>query len=286
MPRRQPWGIVALIALVPVASSSAEPAAIQGPAPSGSPLAPAAPADSVERAPEQVVWLRSGAILRGQLVEYQPGERIVLQLATGDVRIISWSDVSRASFVSPSAMAPAVSAPAPEAGRPAASARNTAGGVLIGIHPANQALRLESRSKLDLTEAWQTQCTAPCNKRIAVEDRTFRIAGTGLRASNPFQVSADGKTAKLIVSGGTEQAHSWGLGLLLSGTVVGLASGALYGVGRLQDSDPAVIAGLVGMGLGAASVIASVPLLAGGRTTVRNGAGKHVASGSTQWPSY
>jgi len=288
MARRQPWVIGALLALAPAATLSAEPSPTTGPTASSSALPPAPPADSVERAPEQVVWLRSGAIVRGQLVDYQPGERIVLQLATGEIRTISWSEISRASFVSSpavpaSASAKPTSSPAPTT---AASPSRGPGGVLIGIHPARPTLRLEAKSKLDVTAGWQTQCNAPCGKLIEVEDRTFRIAGPGLRPSNAFHFNADGKTAKLVVSEGTQRAHGWGVGLLISGVVLGLSSGALYGAGRLEDSDPAVIAGLIGLGLGAAAVIGSVPLLARGRTTVREGSGKHVAVGPVPWPTF
>lgn len=286
MARRQPWGIAAVIVLVPAAAFTAEPGPSASSAASGSSIPLAPPPDSVERAPEQVVWLRSGGVVRGQLVEYQPRERIVLQLATGEIRTISWSEVSRASFISPSALATPGSAATTSAARPARSADKTPDAVRIAIHPANPGLRLESKSRFDVTEGWKTECTAPCEKRIQVEERTFRIAGAGLRPSNAFLVNADGKTAKLSVREGAEQTHSWGLGLLISGAVLGLASGALYGAGHIEDSDPAVIGGLIGLGLGAAAVVGAVPLLARGRTTVRSGSGKLVASEATRWPAF
>jgi len=107
------WLLGALV-LVPAAAATAPPVTGPSPTPPGASSSSPSAADSIDSAPEQVVWLRSGAILRGRIVEYAPGERVVLQLATHELRTVDWSDIARASFVSPSPHAAASSASSPD----------------------------------------------------------------------------------------------------------------------------------------------------------------------------
>jgi len=78
------WLLGALV-FMPAAAATAQP--VTGPSPTPPCASSSSPptADSIDSPPEQVVWLRSGAILRGRIVEYAPGERVVLQLATREL---------------------------------------------------------------------------------------------------------------------------------------------------------------------------------------------------------
>ncbi len=288
MVRASTFWLLGALVFVPAAAATAQPVTGPSPTPAGASSSSPPTADSIDSAPEQVVWLRSGAILRGRIVEYAPGERVVLQLATRELRTVAWTDIARASFVASSPQVPASSAPSPggrqSAEAPAPSAPT--GSVRFRLHPSDMRLRLESKSMLDIAEAWTEQCRAPCDRWVPVEDRSFRVGGDGIPPSNTFRVEEDGKVARLVVRPGSERTLAWGRGTLITGAIVGLASGALYGAGHLEDSDPMRVAGLVGMGLGAVSVLASVPLLMSGRTTVRDSTGRHVARESTRWPTF
>jgi hypothetical protein len=169
--------------------------------------------------------------------------------------------------------------------RPAAPS----GSVLVRIMPNDQRVWLESRPRHDGSAAWQPVCQAPCDRRVEVEDRSLRIAGQGLRPSNPFHVKGDGDILKLSVRPGSERTHLWGRGLFVSGITLGIASGAVYGLGRVQDSDAAVVGGIIGMAVGGVALLGSLPLLFSGRTTVRNRDGVRVgqaSEGATAWPVF
>jgi hypothetical protein len=240
--------------------------------------------------PEQVLWLRSGGVLRGQIVEYDPGRKVVLQLATGEIRSVAWSEVARASWITqpPVASGSAISRPtaAPPA-RPDLVA--TSGKVMIHIVPSDARLWLEERPRYDARAPWERTCQAPCDRHIDVDERSLRIGGPELRPSNPFHFRGEGNTIKLVVRPGLESTHSWGRGLLISGISVELASGLLYSLGRLEDKDGAVVGGVVGMVLGVGLLVGSLPLLGSGRTTVRNADGERVGQmqlNATPWPAF
>jgi hypothetical protein len=244
----------------------------------------------VGSSPEQVLWLRSGAVLRGQIVEYDPGRKVVLQLATGEIRSVAWGDVARASWITPTpAAAPSAVTPPP----PAASRRpdlvDTTGKVMIHIVPADSRVWLEERPRYDASAPWKRNCQAPCDRHIDVEERSLRINGPGLHPSNPFHVKGDGSVMKLVVSPGLDSTHNWGRGLLISGIGLEFASGLAYGLGRLEDKDGLVVGGIVGMVLGVGLMAASLPMLGSGRTTVRNPDGDRVGQmqmNATAWPVF
>ena len=285
-----------LIACFPLAAAGLGQAAPPSPsAPSLSASTASPPASSsatvgvMESSPEQVVWLRSGAVLRGRIVEYEPDKKVVLQLATGEIRAIAWSEVSKASWITsaPSSSASGSARPLPR--RAAQQPPRAAGSVVVRIAPADPRLWLESRPRFLAGDAWQRTCQAPCGRRIYVEDRSLRIAGDGLHPSNPFHVQGEGDTVKLNVRAGNHTTHLWGRGLFAAGIGVAIASGALYGLGRVQDEDAMAVSGIVGMVAGGVMLLGSLPILFAGRTTVVNADGRQVGStrpSGTGWPVF
>lgn len=270
-------------AVAQVAGTSA-PASSAGAAASGTPPVAAssqlaaAPATALPSgaAPEQVVWLTSGAIIRGQVVELVPGVRVTLQLATGEIRTVPWSEIARSSFVTPSAPPPAPAAPpasvAPAAGTPSSA---PPAGVLVDLIGDRPGLWIESRRRFT-DDPWTLACRVPCEHPIEVANKSLRINGADIRPSNPFFIDGHGGREVLAVKTGAAQTHAWGQRSLVGGIALGLAGGAAYGLGKVQDSDPAVVGGLVGMIAGGALLALALPLLGASSTHVRNSKGDRI----------
>jgi len=267
-------------------ASSSESASASSPSSAAASAPAASSAGVVGASPEQVVWLRSGGVIRGQIVEYDPGHKVVLQLATGEIRTVAWSEVARASWIAEQA-AGTVSSPALTAAAPPRrpDLLPTTGKVMVHILPADGSLWLEDRPRYDASAAWQRSCQAPCDRYVEVEERSLRIGGPLLHPSNAFHVKGDGSVVKLVVRPGLESTHGWGRGLLISGISVELASSLLYGLGRLEDKDGMVIGGIIGMAVGAGMIVGSLPLLGAARTTVRNAEGERVGQ-ALRWPTF
>jgi hypothetical protein len=228
----------------------------------------------IDAAPEQVVWLRSGAVVRGRIVEFEPERKVVLQLPTGEIRTIAWTDVERASWIATSPKPQPT--PRTSAIASAASAPPAAGRSVVRIFPKDTRIWLETRPAYDSNSTWTRVCQAPCDRPIEIFERSMRIGGPELRPSNPFRVIGEGNTTRLVVSPGKASTHSLGRGMLVSGVVLALASGALYGIAKLEDRNAIAIAGITGMIASGVLVLGSLPVLNAGRTTVKNAEGVRV----------
>jgi hypothetical protein len=255
----------------PVLTQSASASASATPSTSASVLPPSTTTET-----EQVVWLHSGVVLRGQIVEMDPGNKLVLQLATGEIRQLPWTQIARTSSVhSPTSPSPSSS--------PAASPDPS---VVFYIRSSAPGLFLETRSRFGPGQRWQRACDAPCNKPVAVEDQDLRVNGPGINPSNPFHVVGDSAAAKLIVSPGQQWKQTWGTATLVTGLGLAFASGLLYGGGKLQDQGALVAGGIAGMVLGGAMIVVSVPLLGAGRTTVSTPDGARLGMSSERQISF
>ncbi len=267
---------------------SASASAAQSPIPPA-PSSAAAPSSSgtstTETVPEQVVWLTNGSIIRGTIVELIPQQRVVLQLATGEIRTIPWAEIARSSFVA---------APPPSSGRPSLATSASAApvrpgraaappaGVTVEIIGDRPGLRIESRRRFT-DDPWTVACRAPCAQPIEVSNKSLRIAGDGVRPSNPFFIDGPGGHEVLAVRSGSSQVHAWGQRSLIGGLALGMAGGAAYGLGKVQDSDPAVVGGLVSMIVGGALVALSLPLLGASGTHVLNSKGDRIGRTDGTW---
>lgn len=248
-------------------------------------------ADSLEK----VVWLHSGAIVRGTLVDYVPNERVVLQLANGEVKEIAWSEVKRTSWLEHAAQSndgkartqrqDEASSTASNKGlqSPAKQAqidKSSAPGVVVRL-VSNRQVELQMRARHD-TGSWKVACTSPCGQRVQVYDQQLRVSGAGITESNPFFLDGKRGEESLKISAGSTSTYRWGQGTLFGGIAVVLAGGLAYGLGKMNDTDAASTAGLVGMIAGGVGIVVSLPLLAIGSTKVQNGDGIRVATGRIQ----
>jgi len=290
--------IVVAFGVIPIAGAMAQskPGASMPPATSSassaSSAASAVPVESAGAIPQQVVWLRSGSVIRGEVVEYVPDTRVVLQLATGEVRTIPWDEVARASWVpsdAPPSSRPSSSPPVPEAPerkpdtKPAPAGSNP--GILLHLEGDRPGLRLEVRPRYS-EGSWIPLCDAPCGSTFDVHRKSLRVTGPGARPSTPFHIDAREGEETLEVRAGSDDIHRWGQRSLVAGIGLALAGGLAYGLGHVEDEDAAVVGGVVGMALGGIGIAVAIPLLGASGTVVRNGQGERVGTiddGRRRW---
>lgn len=278
---RRSWvGLTVSTLIIPIALASAQspdsPPHNPYAATSGSASAPA-PTPSTTDVPQQVVWLKSGAVLRGSLVEFVPNSRVVLQLATGEVRTIDWADVDRASWVRPTAPAPVLPAASAAPAEPQPKSDPKPDGVVIHLVGDRPGLRLEARPRYG-EGSWRTLCSAPCGSRLDVHRQSLRVTGAGTTPSNPFHFEGRSGEETLDVNAGSIEMNRWGERSLVTGIALALAGGLAYGLGRVEDQDAAKVGGAIALGVGGLGILVAFPLIGTSGTTVRNGSGDRVGT--------
>lgn len=199
---------------------------------------------------------------------------------------------SATSSVPPAAVTASASPPAPvdapvvapaPAPTPSASAPSPES-ALVHLGVDYRGAWLELRSAVDEGE-WRRACAAPCDQRLLVEGMEARVSAPGMATSNTFRIEPGRGTARFKVSGGGATARRWGVIGLVAGGALSLGGFAMYGGGRIGDAQGLETAGLVTLGLGAASVLVSLPLLLSGTTTVRDARGNMIARPRRYEPS-
>jgi hypothetical protein len=163
-----------------------------------------------------------------------------------------------------SASAPPAPAPAP-----VKSAR-----VHVSVDYRNAVI--ETRSSVD-RGSWSAVCQVPCDRPLAVEDTQLRVVAPGMTSSNEFRIEPGSGTARLRVSGGSATARTLGIVGLVAGIPLSLGGGALFGYGAVSDLQGMQTAGVVTLAVGAAAVVAALPLLLVGSTKVRDARGRVIA---------
>ena len=124
---------------------------------------------------------------------------------------------------------------------------------------------------------WRRACQAPCGKTLEVDGMEARVQASGMTTSNVFRLQTGIGTARLSVDGGSKTWRDWGVLSLSIGTPVALAGGALFGFGHYEDSQGLKTAGIAALALGGLAVVASLPMLMSGSTSVRDFNGKLIA---------
>ncbi len=238
--------ITGAIATPPEAPTAPHVSSSSSPALSASAPLKTSVASSTE-VPQLVVWLKSGGVTRGSVVEFVPDSHVVLQLITGEGRRIPWSQVKRFRWIDGAA--------APTEPRPSAST----------------ASPLKSKKK----QTWRLVCDAPCGTTVDVHRQSLRISGPDTSLSNSFHIEGEGEET-LEVSAGSSTLNRWGERSLIMGIGLALAGGLVFGLGRVEDEAVAEVGGAVAMGLGGLGVIVAFPLLGTSATIVRNGQGERV----------
>ena len=130
--------------------------------------------------------------------------------------------------------------------------------------------QLEFKSSID-QGAWRAVCVAPCDMSLVVAGMLARVTAKGMTTSNAFRIEPGVGTALVRVDGGSASARSFGLWGLAVGIPTSLAGMGLFSYGKFSEQDGARIAGIAVLATGAVVLVASLPLLLIGKTSVRDG---------------
>jgi hypothetical protein len=152
--------------------ASASPAFAQSATPPAS-APPAAPGGDV-------IHLKNGGQIRGTIVDVIPGSHARIQLATGEITTVRWEDVARVeSARTPMTPPPTTPTSTPRAGE-------TSAHKLVHIDsPRPVSLQRRSPDGRIFVEV----CSSPCDRDV-VASGTFRVVGSGVRGSKPFELEA------------------------------------------------------------------------------------------------
>jgi hypothetical protein len=113
---------------------------------------------------------------------------------------------------------------------------------------------------------------------VLVDGTDLRVTAPRMTRSNTFVVEPGSGTASMRVAGGSARARDFGLVGLAAGLPVMFAGVTLLGVGSIHEQPGERTAGIVTLSVGAVAVLAALPLLVIGSTSVKNAAGRNVAS--------
>lgn len=210
-------------------------------------------ADEQERVTQRV---------QGELVEKIPGEKVVLKLATGEVRVIPWSEIvpnepqasapPTAPVVAPLALAP----PPASSGATAEIIGDKPGVVLQRLAGQGAGVVFTTRGSTAVSvDTYEMLCAAPCTANVE-QGQLYRVAGEGVTPSATFGLPA-GHSA-LSVNAESAGARYGGFLMTIFGSSM-LGGGAL--VLGLEFSGTL-------LGLGAIFLLIGIPLIVTSGTTV------------------
>jgi hypothetical protein len=191
------------------------------PVPYGAPAPVAAPAVG-----RDVIYLKNGGLLRGTLIDVIPNSHARIQLETGEIATVEWSEINRIDHASTTPQAPPqVDAPRPPSAPEAPPSQALAGPskrLLVHIETTGQDLYLLA----DTGHEWERVCSAPCDKWLS-GDVNYKLAGPSVRQSKPFYLQGENGD-RVILDVNTASSGIFVLGVV--GTVVGSVS---VGLGAL-----------------------------------------------------
>ena len=219
--------------------------------------------------------MKNGSSVRGELVERVPGEKVVLKLATGEVRIIAWNDIAHTE--EPPSQIPKQRVD------------------IQSDHPGTQLQRITGqasgvgyaggRSVYVSFESWENVCAAPCSANVDPHSM-YRVDAPGMTPSRNFHLPAATQAPlKLKVEGGNAGMRiggayslTFGLtGLIMGATLlpIGLALEDKASTSTLPQTFQTV--GLVSLGVGAALTALGIYLFVMSGTDVKTESGQLLA---------
>jgi hypothetical protein len=215
-----------------------------------------------EAAPDaDVVYLESGAVLRGTVIDARPDVHVRIRLGTGEIVALLWRDVTHIELAPRESRPPSPGS----AGPSVVEGREQEVEDVVWVHIEGSDVAQLQRDVGD-RHHWETMCSAPCDEAFSVRYR-YRIAGKGINDSVSFSLNHQaGGRVRLTVN---EVARIW-VNLGITGVSAGGAAlmfGAIFaalgaavdegsGIGRLQAT------GLALAGVGLAGVVGGIVLIA------------------------
>lgn len=220
-------------------------------------FAPRARAQSAPATAGDVIHLKNGGQVRGTIVDVIPGSHARIQLATGEIATIPWSDVASVESAARQSAPGAPAAPAPTAPTAPAPTAPTAQ-KLVHIE-ASRVVALERQS--DNAKVWVVVCSSPCDRHVPASG-TYRIAGSGVRASRAFVIDAGtGDRVYIDVDAGSKGWFVGGIVLTSVGggaAIIGLILALVATDSHITGHDSLATAGLTTAGLGVLGTVAGI----------------------------
>jgi hypothetical protein len=247
------------------------------------------PAPNAMEGPDQVD-LRNGGMVRGTLVEMEPGKDIVIIVqGTGEVRRIPWGMMTnitrghgnREAPRAPSAgAAPPPPPSAPQPGAPFVHVDNE-GELPVVLHQVTSRVAMVGPGGTAFGVVAKPICRAPCDQIVdAREGQIFFFAGEGVVSSPQFTLSPRlGPRVHMAVrpggtgrrAGGIVMASLGGAALLGGITMIALGATATSVTDAGASSAPSkgtMIAGGITAGLGLGLLIGGIAVIVQGSTRV------------------
>jgi hypothetical protein len=147
----------------------------------------------------------------------------------------------------------------------------------------------------DADGVWRDVCSSPCDRSLA-EHRAYRVAGSGISASEELSLQGRGRRVTLDVRPSSSGWVVAGIvmtsvggatlatGALLAAVVAGLQHGEAAAGGRSQsDATTTATAGIAMMAIGAAAVVAGVVAIANNPLTPTGVQVHEVAAAAPTW---
>lgn len=217
------------------------------------------PADaSSQTSADDVVHLQGGGFIHGKLVEYMPGEYVVIVTGGGERKRFEWSEVARVE-------------------RGDDTARATPAGPFVHIETQGKSgISLQRiTGRVAATGGGYTAvgisflhvCDAPCDLTLDVSGGEFMIAGHVYTPSRPFVLAAGASTYELVVTPRRKTRLVGGYALMIGGI---LFTSLVATLPLLLDQSPqADAATWAAAGVGGALMIGGgITLMAFSRTKV------------------
>ncbi|HET9958130.1 MAG TPA: hypothetical protein VFQ61_26725 [Polyangiaceae bacterium] len=177
--------------------------------------------------------------------------------------------------------APTPTMPKTNEGSRANGNSSTSAGVALRMQVNYAGSWLEARS---FDENWagssgfRRLCFAPCRDVRVSAEQEIRVLAPGMTPSPVFRLQPGSGAALLTVRGGSQWLRTLGrVGLVVGLPVAGLGMAGL-GYGAFEDQAGLRNAGAVTLGVGGVLILAALPLLVLGSTSVLNDRGERVAT--------
>ncbi len=278
-------------------------------------LAPAARADepaknAADLGPDEIT-LKNGGLVRGTIVELEPGQHVTLQVVGGGKpRVIAWTevaDVERGKYAPKAAPKDAQPGPAgPGYGSPAPAVDATPstdqpGVVRFHIDADKPGVELHEQKAAGVVVGpygaavigiEQVVCTAPCDRVVDGSDgHPYFFAGEGVPPAGPFRLvgyRGDVSARVQVGSPGLRIGGSWMMAVGAAGVATGAVLLILGATLHSIETDPVtgldqtggsnktmLIAGGATLGGSAALLGGGIAMFVVGKTKYELGAGEH-----------
>jgi len=176
---------------------------------------------------KDVIHLKNGGMLRGTIIDAIPNSHARIQLPTGEIATVQWSEIARIESgdqkPAPPPPEPPSTAWKPPPPPPEVKPPPLTGPKLLVHIDSSRPVRL---ARYETTHGvWDDMCDSPCDKMVPV-DGDYRIEGVGVRPSARFAMQ--GKEGDRIVLDVNAASKGWfaagivGGGVGLVGVGIGL----------------------------------------------------------------